>query len=198
MPGTSILAGRSEKEIIMLQLLTRYRWAFGLRGVLSILYGLFLVLAGDLSLHSFVITSGLFILIESLLLLIITLGRNTERTHMIFIEGILGCVVTSFIILGSGIGSLIVPFLTSIMFPIYIGTWALVTGVFGLIHTVGLRSKLHVAWVLMLSSLLSFLCGAWLIVHRETGALSLRGLIATFVVLYGVLQIILIFRARLE
>lgn len=91
----------------MLQLLTRYRWAFGVKGALAILYGLFLFVSRDLSLYGFMMASGLFVLIESPLLLIITLGRNVGKTRMISIEGILGSVAAAAVILGSGIGSML-------------------------------------------------------------------------------------------
>lgn len=67
----------------MLQLLTPYCWAFGVRAALAIFYGLFLFVSRDLSLYGFIMASGLFVLIERLLLLSITLGRNVERTRMI-------------------------------------------------------------------------------------------------------------------
>ena len=180
----------------MLQLLKRYWWVFDLRGALAILYGLFLFVSRDLSLYTFVMASGFFVLIESLLLLMITLGRNVERTRMIAIEGILGSVIATVIILGSGIGSMLIPGVTSVMVPIYIGVWAIVTGAFGLIHATGMRPQVHVAWYFVLSSLLALLCGVWLILQKDAGALSLQWLIAAFAVLYGVLQAVLIFKAR--
>ena len=180
----------------MLQLLKRYWWVFDLRGALAILYGLFLFVSRDLSLYTFVMASGFFVLIESLLLLMITLGRNVESTLMIAIEGILGSGIAVVIILGSGIGSMIMPGVTGIMVLVYIGVWAIVTGAFGLIHAAGMRSQVQVAGSLIMSSLCALLCGVWLILQKDAGALSLHWLIAAFAVLYGVFQSVMIFKTR--
>jgi len=56
------------------------------------------------------------------------------------------------------------------------------TGAFGLIRAAGLRYQMQVAGSLILSSLLALLCGVWLI--------------AAFAVLYGVLQAVMIVKAR--
>ena len=180
----------------MLHLLRRYWWGFGVRGALAILYGLYLFLNRDLSLYAFVMASGFFVLIESLLLLIITFGRDVEKTGTISIEGILGSVIAAVIILGSGFGSMLMPGVTSVTVPVYIAVWAMVTGAFGLIHAASLRSQMQGAWAFMLSGLLALLCGVWLIMQKDAGALSLRGLIAAFAVLYGLLQTIMIFKVR--
>jgi uncharacterized membrane protein HdeD (DUF308 family) len=180
----------------MLQLMKRYWWAFGVRGALAVLYGLFLFVSRDLSLYAFVMASGSFVLIESLLLIIITFGRDVEKTRMISIEGILGSVIAAVIILGSGFGSMLMPGVTSVMVPVYIGAWAIVTGAFGLTHAVSLRSQMQGAWAFMLSSLLALLCGVWLIMQKDAGALSLLWLIAAFAVLYGMFQSVMIFKVR--
>ena len=180
----------------MFQLLRRYWWVFALRGALAVFYGLFLFVNREPSLYSFIMVSGTFVLFESLLLLIITFGQNVEKTRMISIEGILGSVIAAVIILGAGVGSMLMPGVTSVMVPVYIGAWTLMTGAFGLIHAASLRSQMQVAWALMLSSLLALLCCAWLIMQRDAGALSLRLLIAAFAVLYGLLQAVMIFKVR--
>jgi len=180
----------------MLQLLTRYWWVFGVRSALAIIYGLFLFVSRDLSLYGFVMASGFFILIESLLLLIITFGRDVGNTRMISIESILGSVIAAVIILGAGVGSMIMPGVTSVMVPVNIGAWAIMIGALGLFHAASLRSQKQVAWSFRLSSLLALLCGVWLIIQRDAGALSLQLLIAAFAVLYGVLQVFMIFKVR--
>ena len=180
----------------MLQLLRRYWWAFVVRGALAIIYGLFLFIRRDLSLYAFVMASGFFVLTESLLLIIITFMRDAEKTRMISIEGILGSVIAAVIILGAGIGSMLMPGVTSVMVPVNIGVWAIVTGTFGLIHAANLRSQMQGVWAFMLSSLLALLCGVWLILQKNAGALSLQWLIAAFAVLYGVLQAVMIFKAQ--
>jgi len=183
-------------EVAMLKLLTRYWWVFGVRGALAIIYGLFLFISRDLSLYGFVMASGFFILTESLLLLIITFGRDVEKTLMISIESILGSVIAAVIILGAGVGSMLMPGVTSVMVPVNIGVWAIMTGALGLIHAASLKSQMQVAWSFMLSSLPALLCGVWLIMQKDAGALSLRLLIAAFAVFYGVLQAVMIFKVR--
>jgi len=181
----------------MLDLLKRYWWAFGVRSALAILYGLFLFVSRDLSLYALVMASGSFVLIASVILLIITFGRNVGRQRMLSIEGMLGSLIAAVIIFGSGIGSMLMPGVTAVTVPVYIAVWAIVTGGFGLVHAARLKSQVQGVWALALSSsLLAILCGVWLTVQRDAGALSLRFVIAGFAVLYGVLQAVMIFKAR--
>ena len=180
----------------MLKLLIRYWWVFGVRGALAILYGIYLFFNRDLSLYAFVMVSGFFVLLESLLLFIITFGRDVEKTRMISTEGILGSVIAVSIILGSGFGSMVMPGVTSILVPVHIGVWAIVTGALGLTYAAGLRSQMYVAWSFILSSLSALLCGVWLIIQKDAGISSLQWLIAAFAVLYGLLQSVMIFKVR--
>ncbi len=180
----------------MLQLLIRYRWAFGTRGALAILYGLFLFVSKDLSLYTFVMATGFFVLSESLLLLIITFNRNAKKTLTLSIEGILGSGIAAVIILGSGIGSMLMPGVTTVMVPVYIGSWAGITGIFGLIHAVQLRMQMKGLWALIISSLLGLLCGVIMIVRKDAGVFSLQWLIALFAVLYGLLQSVMISKVQ--
>jgi uncharacterized membrane protein HdeD (DUF308 family) len=181
----------------MFQLMTRYLWVFSARGVLAILYGLFLFMSTDLSLYSFVIAAGLFVLLESLLLLPLIFGRHAEKILMVSIESGVGACIGVVILFGSTLGSLLIPSVTSVMVPIYIGSWAISTGVFGLIHTVMLKSQMQGLWVLVLSSLLVLLFGVWIIFHGNEGALSLQWMIAAFAILFGVLHLGVVLKAKI-
>jgi uncharacterized membrane protein HdeD (DUF308 family) len=151
----------------------------------------------DLSLYAFVIASGLFVLLESLLLLPLIFGRHVERILMAAIESGVGVCMGVIILFGSALGSLLIPDVTSVMVPIYIGSWAILTGVFGLIHTAMLKSRMQGLWVLVLSSLLALLFGVWLIFHRNEGALSLQWLIAAFAILFGMLHLGVVIQAKI-
>lgn len=181
----------------MFQLMTRYWWVFGVQGVLAILYGLFLFISTGLSLYSFALASGLFVLLESLLLLPLIFGRHDEKIIMAAIESGVGATIGVFILFGSALGSLLIPAVTSVMVPIYIGSWAILTGGLGLIHATMLKSKMPGLWVLVLSSLLALLFGVWLIFHRNEGALSLQCLIAAFAILFGVLHLGVVLKAKI-
>lgn len=180
----------------MFQLMTRYWWVFSARGILAILYGLFLFMSTDLSLYAFVMAAGLFVLLESLLLLPLIFGSHAEKILMAAIESGIGVCIGVFVLFGSTLGSLLIPSVTNVMVPIYIGSWAILTGVFGLIHTAMLKSKMPGLWVLVLSSLLVLLFGVWIIFHRNEGALSLQWMIAAFAILFGVLHLGLVLKAK--
>jgi uncharacterized membrane protein HdeD (DUF308 family) len=181
----------------LFHLITRYRWVFGARGVLAVLFGLWMFLSSDRSLYSFVMASGFFVLSESLLLLLIIFGRREENILTVAIESGIGAVIGVIILIGSGIGCLLIPSVTSVMVPLYIGSWAILTGVFGFINAAVLRSRMQGLWVLVLSSLLALPFGVWLILQRNEGALSLQWMIAGFAIVYGLLLIFVAIKAKI-
>jgi len=180
----------------LVQMLTRYWWVFGARGVLAILYGIFLLLSPGQPLHTFVIATGLFVLLESLLILFLIFGRHDEKILIALAESGVGTCIGLIILFGSTLGSLLMPSVTSVMVPIYIGLWAILTGLFGFIHAARLRSQVNDLWIIGLSSFVALLFGAWLVFHRNEGAISLQWPIAAYALLFGVLHVFMIIKAK--
>ena len=175
----------------MLPLLLSNEWFYGARGVMAIILGLFLFFNTTPSLFILVIACGLFILLASLQALFMIFGSHADEIVMIALESGVGTCLGMVIVVISGAGSLLTPNVTSVTVPMYIGMWAIAAGVFGIIHAVLRRSSLKMQglWGLVISGVVAVLFGIGMILQRESGALSLRWLIAAFAVTYGILQL---------
>jgi len=132
--------------------------------------GIVLFISMDLSLSSFVVATGFFALLESLLHLFLNyFGVSRQRFLLVTVMNSIGAVIGIFIVLGSGLASMIMPAVTGVMVPIYIGAWAILTGLCGFFHAAAMRTQTQGSWILVLSSLLALPGGVGLILQRCAG-----------------------------
>lgn len=166
-------------------------WAVALRGILTILFGVVLLIWPSLSLVILVALFGIFAFLAGILALVAAFrGRQAHEGWAIFLalEGLAG--------IATGVIAFIWPRITAIALLYLIAIWAIIRGVFELIAAVQLRREIDNEWLLGLAGLLSVGFGILLFIWPGPGLLAILWIIGAYAIALGILQLFLAFRLR--
>jgi uncharacterized membrane protein HdeD (DUF308 family) len=159
-------------------LLAQNWWAFALRGVLGIIFGLIAFFLPGVTMLSLVLVFSAYALVDGVFA-IIAAGRamrQHERWGFLLLEGIVNIIVAAIAFLWPGI--------TVVSFVFLVGTWAILSG--GLMLSAALRLELdHGRWWLALGGLVSVIYGVLLIAAPFIGALVLTWWLGAYAIVFG-------------
>ncbi|HVH06477.1 MAG TPA: HdeD family acid-resistance protein [Myxococcota bacterium] len=171
------------------ELLARHWWLFLLRGLISILFGVLAFVWPGITLASLVLVFGAFAFADGVFALVGALrGGGREPWWLLILEGLVG--------IGIGIITVVSPGITALALLFYIAIWAIATGVLEIGSAIALRKEIEHEWLLGLSGLASVVFGVLLIARPGAGALTVLWLIGGYALVFGVLLVMLSFRAR--
>ncbi|HET9765917.1 MAG TPA: DUF308 domain-containing protein, partial [Thermoanaerobaculia bacterium] len=77
-----------------------------------------------------------------------------------------------------------------------IGLWAIATGLLEIVAAVRLRKEIEGEWRLIAGGVVSVLFGGFMMARPGAGAIGLRWVIAAYAFAFGLLLVILAFKAR--
>jgi uncharacterized membrane protein HdeD (DUF308 family) len=170
--------------------LARYWWTTLLRGVVWILFGLTTFVLPRISLLTLTLVFGFFALVDGVAHVVSAFGGRQEsgKWWVLLISGIAGILV--------GVLTFVSPGITAIGLLFYIAAWAIFTGILAIVAAIHLRKEIEGEFWLALAGLASVLFGVVLVARPGAGALALLWLIASYAIAFGVILIVLAFRAR--
>jgi len=171
-------------------ILFRNWWVLLVRGLVAIAFGVLVWFQPEISLAALVLLFGAYSMADGILGVWTAIAERKEREHwaLLLLEGLLG--------IGIGILTFLVPGITALALVFYIAIWAVATGVLEIVAAIRLRKEIEGEWLLILSGLVSVVFGVILIAQPGVGALAVLWLIATYAIVFGVLLVILAFKAR--
>lgn len=114
--------------------------------------------------------------------------KEHEQWWVLLLEGVLG--------VGVGILTFIVPGLTGLALLFYIAIWAITTGMMQIVAAIRLRKEIDGEWLLILGGLASVAFGVLLMAMPGAGALAVLWLIGSYALFFGVILVMLAFKAR--
>lgn len=173
----------------MLAQLSRNWWAFALRGVLAILFGILAFAWPGVTVFVLVLFFGGYAFVDGIFGLVAAL-RNRAGPHRTWalLEGIAGIV--------AGILTFFWPGITAVVLLYFIAGWSILTGIFEILAAIEMRKEITNEWLLVISGILSAVFGVLIVLFPGAGALSIIWLIAAYAILFGVLLMILGLRLR--
>ena len=174
----------------LLHALAKNWWLLLLRGIAAVIFGVLAFIWPGLTLLVLVILYGAYALVDGVLsLAAAVMGRGGPiPTWWLVVVGLLGIAV--------GILTFVWPGITALVLILFIGAWALVTGIFEIIGAIRLRKEIDDEWLLILSGILSVLFGLGVMILPGAGALALIWVIAAYAIIFGILTIALSLRLR--
>ena len=176
---TTITARANEypAEQDITQLLAQNWWAFAIRGVLGIIFGLIAIFQPGVTMLSLVLVfsaafvDGTFAIIGS-----VRAARRHERWGFLVLEGTVNIIAAALAFLW--------PAITVVSFVFLVGTWAILSG--GLMLSAAIRlSGDYGRWWLLLGGLASVIYGALLMFAPLIGALVLTWWLGAYAIVFG-------------
>jgi uncharacterized membrane protein HdeD (DUF308 family) len=169
--------------------LTRNWWAFAIRGVLGILFGLIAFFMPTVTMLSLVLVFSAYAIVDGVFAIIaaVRAASHHERWLLFVLEGVVG--------IAAGVLALLWPALTVFVFIMLVAAWALITG--GLMLAAAFR--LDVArgrWWFALGGAASVVYGLLLFIAPMIGALVLTWWIGAYALVFGVALLVVGFRLR--
>ena len=174
----------------MAQVLIRNSWAFALRGVLGILFGLAAFLFPGITLGALVLLFGAYAVVDGVFAVVtgIRAAEHRERWGVLLLEGIAG--------IAAGVLAFAWPALTALVLLYLVAGWSIIRGALKIAAAIRLRRTIQGEWLLGLNAAFSVLFGVLLIAMPAIGLLTLVWLVGAYAVLFGALLLGLAFRLR--
>ena len=165
---------------------SRHWWAFALRGIAAILFGILAFAWPGITLAVLVLLWGAYALVDGVLAVISAFRTDNDHRWGLLLEGVVG--------IAAGIVTFALPGLTALVLVYIIAAWALITGVLELVAAFRLRRAIRDEWWLVLGGIASVVFGVVLLAAPGAGALALIWLIAVYAIVFGVLMLALALR----
>lgn len=174
----------------MIETLSRYWWAFLIRGILAIALGVMAWIWPGITLAALVIVFGAYAFVDGIFLVIKALGSWKEREDrwILLLEGLLG--------IGIGIITFFSPGVTAVGLLFFIAAWSLSTGIVEIVGAIRMRKEIQGELWWILSGIASIAFAVILMVFPGAGILSLVWLLGVYAVVFGVFLVALGIRIR--
>ena len=171
-------------------MLRRSWWVLLLRGAAAIVFGVLTWMQPAASAAALVLIFGAYVFVDGVLGVYSAIKSRNESRHwwMVLLWGLTGVVF--------GVLTIINPAITALVLTIYIGVWALITGVVEIVAALRLRKEIEGEWLLVLGGLISVLFGAFVLAQPGAGMMAMLWVIATYAVIFGVLMVLLAFKVK--
>jgi uncharacterized membrane protein HdeD (DUF308 family) len=173
----------------MLSLIAKNWWLIVLRGVCAILFGLFAWTFPGVTLGALVMLWALYAIADGVLAFLVALSGASGRPWWVLaLEGLVSIVAAC--------AGIFYPGVTALVLLYVIAVWAIMTGILEIVAAVQLRKEIENELWLGLAGLASVFFGLLLIARPGVGVLAVMWIIGTYAIVFGLVLVLLGFRAR--
>lgn len=160
------------------------------RGLIGVAIGIIAIAWPGITIAVLVGIFGLYAVIDGITNLMLGLSRSQPhgRSWAQVGQGLAGILV--------GVLAFIWPGVTALMLVLFIGAWAIVTGILEIVAAIRLRKVIEREWLLVLSGALSVLFGLLIFAFPGAGAVGLAWLLGIYAAAAGMVLITLALRMR--
>lgn len=174
----------------MMMTLSGNWWMLLIRGLAAIAFGLLAYFYPGAALAALVLIYGVYALVDGVFAIVaaINQGEHHRPWGFLLFSGIVSII--------AGLVTFFYPGITALVLLTIIAAWGIVRGVLEIAAAVQLRRVVPHDWLLALAGILSIVFGVLLIAYPATGLLAVVWLIATYAIIYGILEIALAMRVH--
>jgi uncharacterized membrane protein HdeD (DUF308 family) len=161
-----------------------------IRGIVGVAIGILAIVWPGITIAVLVGIFGLYAILDGVTNLV--LGLTRTRTHgrswALAVQGIVG--------IGAGVVAFLWPGITALALVLFIGAWAIVTGIFEIVAAIRLRQFIKGEWLLALSGVMSVVFGILVIRFPGAGAVGIAWVLGIYAAAAGMVLIALGLRLR--
>ena len=169
--------------------LTKLRWALGIYGVLSIIFGLVVIVWPGISLFALTILVGAWFLATGIVgLVTLASGSVTEGKGWLVFKSLLDVALGVIVFVWPGMSALALLYV--------VGIYAVLLGIVTIVGAFSLPFSGGDSALLVLSGIVSIVFGVVMFAMPGTGALVLLALIAAFALVAGVSELVVAIGGR--
>ncbi|RMX05032.1 HdeD family acid-resistance protein [Corticibacter populi] len=189
-PARQSAVGQSPVEQYLAGVLSRSWWLLLLRGIAAIVFAIFAWLQPEITVAVLVLLFGAYSMADGILGIWTAISGRKDNAYwwVLLLWGLVG--------IGIGVLTVIAPAAVTLALLIYVAVWAIATGVLQIIAAVRLRKEIEGEWLLGLAGVLSVVFGILLVAQPGLGILTLLWLLAGYTLVFGIVLIVLAFKAR--
>jgi uncharacterized membrane protein HdeD (DUF308 family) len=160
------------------------------RGIVGVVFGLVAFAWPGITIAAVVVIFGAYAVIDGVTNLFLGLSRRSGhgRSWATVLQGIVG--------IAAGVPAFIWPGITALVLAIFIGAWAIVTGLFETAAAIKLRKEITGEWLLVLSGLMSVAFGVLVFAFPGVGAVGIAWVLGAYAMAGGIVLIALGVRLR--
>jgi uncharacterized membrane protein HdeD (DUF308 family) len=160
------------------------------RGIVGLVIGVIAFAWPGVTIAALVVIFGFYALIDGVtnLILGLTKTRMHGRSWATALQGVVG--------IAAGVLTFMWPGVTALALVIFIGAWAIVTGIFEIAAAIRLRKVIRGEWLLALSGILSVIFGVLVFAFPGAGAVGIAWILGAYSAAAGIILIALGIRLR--
>jgi Uncharacterized conserved protein len=176
----------------MQHLVQTLKWGLTIRGVIYLLFGLFIWFFNNLALEILILVFGLAIVADGLVNVISSLEfrKDLDDWRIYLVEGIFVTIL--------GLVTIFWPQLSFSAYLLIVAFWAIVSGIAKMVVSVGLRRLIEGELILLFVGVLSVIFGFILIASKQLVLAAVVPLLGFFSFLLGVFLLFLAWRIQIE
>jgi uncharacterized membrane protein HdeD (DUF308 family) len=166
-------------------------WLLLIRGILSILFGVFALAAPGTALLALVIVFAVYAVMDGVTAIVLGVRHRGAESHWGWhvVQGVISVV--------AGVVAFAWPGVTALALLFVIAFWSIVSGAAVIAESLAMRRRGAREWGWTLAGgILSVLFGIVLLVQPGAGLLTLLWLVGTFSVAFGIIVVVWAFRLR--
>jgi uncharacterized membrane protein HdeD (DUF308 family) len=154
------------------------------RGIVGLVFGIVAFAWPGITIAALVVIFGMYAVIDGVTNLMLGVSRSkTDSRWPHVVQGIFG--------IAAGVLTFLWPGVTTFALVIFIGAWAIVTGVFEIVAAIRLRKEITGEWMLALSGLLSLAFGVLVFAFPAAGAVGIAWVLGAYAAAAGIILIAL-------
>ncbi|MGB6985609.1 MAG: HdeD family acid-resistance protein [Candidatus Aquilonibacter sp.] len=171
----------------MVQALANKWWAFLIRGIAGVIFGILALVYPGSALIALTIIFGAYAFVDGIFALAAAFtGVAGSRWWALLLEGILGLVVAFYVWTQ--------PLYSTVALVYAVAIWAVITGIIEIVAGFQLRDAIKNEWLYILAGVVSIIFGILVFRDVDAGAVAIAWTIGIYAILFGIMQLGLAFR----
>jgi uncharacterized membrane protein HdeD (DUF308 family) len=152
------------------------------RGIVGVVVGIIAFLWPGITIAALVVIFGVYAIVDGITNLVLGFSRTGAHGRWAHVlQGVVG--------IAAGVLTFMWPAISALVLILFIGAWAIITGVFEIVAAIRLRQVITGEWMLVLSGIVSILFGVMVFAFPLAGAVGISWILGAYAMTAGIILI---------